>query len=734
MSDLPPASASKSAFTVKARSFVRSASSSRAEWLRAAVWIRPLVALVVLATIGWFLRQAIEDVLREDLASELQALLETDVKALSLWLETQEANAVVAAGDLQVIELSRKLVEASADPGADQLTLLQMPEMQMLRDELRATMETRGYMGFVVISPEGVVVGSGRNDNLGAAANLADVEHVVQRALRGEAVVSRPFPSQVMLLDRHGVQRAGVPTMFALAPIRDSSGVVLAVLGLRISPEQEFAQILAVARAGETGETYAFDGDGLLLSQSRFDEQLREIGLLTEKSDSILNVALRDPGVDLTAGERPAKKRSDQPLTRMAAAATAREDGVDVTGYRDYRGAWVAGAWTWLEEYEFGVATEIDAAEAFRPLRILRAVFFSLFGMLIAASVAIWLYSLRTANLRREARKSALEAKQLGQYSLETKLGEGGMGVVYRARHALLHRPTAVKFLDVEKTNPQTVARFEREVQLTSRLNHPNTIAIYDYGRTAEGIFYYAMEYLDGINLDDLVRRYGPQPDGRVVHILQQVCGSLHEAHSIGLIHRDIKPANIVLNHRGGVHDVVKLLDFGLVKAVDAQKQASLTSAGGLTGTPLYLSPEAVQRPESVDARSDLYAVGAVAYFLLTGTPVFDGVSVLEIIQHHSATPPEPPSQRLGQPVSDQLEQLILRCLAKDAGQRPASAQSLARELAACTVLHEWSETDAERWWRTHHPRPEHQEFTPSTSADEFGATLVSAAAHQTPP
>jgi serine/threonine protein kinase len=314
---------------------------------------------------------------------------------------------------------------------------------------------------------------------------------------------------------------------------------------------------------------------------------------------------------------------------------------------------------------------------------------------------------------------------RLGQYTLDEKLGEGGMGVVYRGHHAMLHRPTAVKFLHAATTNPQSVARFEREVRLTSSLNHPNTIAIYDYGRTPEGIFYYAMEYLEGINLEELVRRFGPQPENRVVYLMQQICGSLAEAHRSGLIHRDIKPANIMLTERGGLYDFVKVLDFGLVKALDAERESKLTSAGSFTGTPLYLSPEAVKTPDDVDTRSDLYAVGAVGYYLLVGSPVFEGQSVLDIVQKHAFTAPVSPSERLGRPVCPQLEALILQCLAKKRDDRPASATELAEALGKVPVASPWTNDDARQWWAAKGFRTSIDGISVDTKQDVLLATLV---------
>ena len=297
-------------------------------------------------------------------------------------------------------------------------------------------------------------------------------------------------------------------------------------------------------------------------------------------------------------------------------------------------------------------------------------------------------------------------AMQLGQYTLEEKIGEGGMGIVYRARHALLRRPTAIKLLPPERAGEHNVARFEREVQLTSMLTHANTIAIYDFGRTPEGVFYYVMEYLDGIDLEVLVSEDGPQTEARVAHLLDQVCASLAEAHAAGLIHRDIKPANVIVCERGGVRDVVKVLDFGLVRKIEGDAGVvSQTSFGTIVGTPLYLSPEAIVASDSIDARSDIYAVGALGYHLLAGRPPFEGSSVVDLCAQHLYATPAPPSQHAGRPIAADLEQLLLQCLAKKPEDRPASAEALRRALHACSCWGEWTGEHSTTWWGQHGKR-----------------------------
>ncbi|HVQ54413.1 MAG TPA: serine/threonine-protein kinase [Thermoanaerobaculia bacterium] len=321
-----------------------------------------------------------------------------------------------------------------------------------------------------------------------------------------------------------------------------------------------------------------------------------------------------------------------------------------------------------------------------------------------AAWVFVWctfavLLSSATARVIYGLRRKISEARRLGQYTLEQKIGEGGMGTVYRASHAMLRRPTAIKLLAPERSGEIDLARFEREVQMTSQLASPHTVSVYDYGRTPDGIFYYAMEYLDGITLEELVRRDGPMPPARVVHVLAQVCRALEEAHGVGLIHRDIKPANILLCERGGTPDLAKVVDFGLVKNVMASGASGVTLENVALGTPHYMPPEAIASPDRMDARGDLYAVGAVAYFLLTGKVVFEGDTAMDVFAHHLRSVPVAPSARLGRPIPAGLESVVLAALAKDPDQRPESARALREALLTCVDVPAWKEADAAAWW-----------------------------------
>lgn len=319
-------------------------------------------------------------------------------------------------------------------------------------------------------------------------------------------------------------------------------------------------------------------------------------------------------------------------------------------------------------------------------------------SQVIATSTSQVIYGLRRA---------VRDARRLGQYTLTEKLGQGGMGVVYLARHALLRRPSAIKLLPPERFGAESALRFEREVQLTASLSHPNTIRVFDYGRTPDGIFYYVMEYLDGASLDEVIALSGPMPAARVLNLLDQVTGALREAHAIGLIHRDIKPANIFLTMQGGVPDVAKVLDFGLVKQLhevtgEGSTVEAVTRDDTISGTPLYMAPESITSPESIDARTDLYALGAVGYYLLTGLDVFGGRNVLEVCGHHLHSEPIPPSRRSGRLIPEDLEALILACLRKLPAERPRDAATLQAQLRACRDARGWDEESARAWFVEH--------------------------------
>jgi len=674
--------------------------------LQKQLWIWPIIAVLLLSLIGYWITSSIQHTMEANLRAQLKTLLNVERAMVERWLKRQELSALTMANDQQVRHLISKMIELKAPkdlpiPAQSSADATEMATlMSQLSRELGPTLSVYNFTGDIVTDRAYTVVASNSQELIGLSSE--QYEAFLTRVMEDHPTVSPPFESIVALKDAQGRMQTGVPTMFVSVPIRDDNFQVVAALSLRIRPEKEFIKLVQLGQIGLSGETYAVDAKGIMVTSSRFDDNLILLGLLPDREgiNSMLNIQLRDPGGDMTRGFRPKLRRAELPFTKNAQSLMEGKDGMDVSGYRDYRGVMCVGAWTWLPDYQFGLAIEIDYDEAFEPLTILKRAFYVLYGLLFLAALAIFIFTVIVTRLQREARVAAIEAKHLGQYRLEERLGEGAMGIVYRGHHAMLRRPSAIKLLNVDRVNEASIQRFEREVQITCNLNNPHTIAIYDYGRTPEGVFYYAMEYLDGIDLQQLVDRYGPQSEGRVAKIIDQLCSSLYEAHSMGLVHRDIKPANIMLNRRGGVPDFVKLLDFGLVRAVD---DAARNKAGeGMAGTPLYMSPESIQTPDLVDARSDLYAVGAVSYFLLTGSPVFQASTLTELCQQHVDAVPVTPSVRLGREIDPDLEHAIMACLEKNRSKRPQTARDLAAMLHRLSAGDSWTINDADAWWSRH--------------------------------
>jgi serine/threonine-protein kinase len=481
---------------------------------------------------------------------------------------------------------------------------------------------------------------------------------------------------------------AGAPArIWFTVPVRDGAGTVIAALDIGKPADGRFSQLFTAARIGSSGEAYAFDRAGRLLTASRFRTMLEESGRIGIGEEPIGRLQLIDPGVD---GVEP-------PLTALvghALAALSKDvlDGSELRPYRNYVGSDVIGAWHWLDEYDIGVAVEIGEREAFAPMARLEAAFLILGSLIGLAMFGLVVVLLRMARMQRDVER----AERVGNYELLEEIGQGGFARVYRARHRLLKRPTAVKIIELRIANDEMLARFDREARLASQLSHPNTVEVFDFGRTPQGQPFFAMEFLDGLTLQQVVERSGPLPASRVAHVLRGIAGSLAEAHARGLVHRDIKPANVMLCRRGGEYDVVKVLDFGLVKDTRTEATRDLTRALRVLGTPSYMAPERIEHPDGADFRSDLYALGAVGSFLLRGAAPFEGGNDLALAYQvvHMPPPPLPVTVPAG------LANLISRCLDKSPDARPQAAADIINALDAMLVQTPWTHHDARAWWK----------------------------------
>ena len=727
----------------------------------------PLVSAGLVALFGWWGNHELRQTIEQQLQAQLTSTLNANVTALEIWTTNQTRLATTLAGETEVRAPALRILDrAELEPGSPESRTNAVDTEQLFR-YLRPRLTQLGYETAQLVDTNFVIVASSMRAPPGPPPKVSEShtnKFAELFASRGPVIIT-PFKPELLeerrapgffgnrgrgggfmgnpagrrgpgfpgdqgappparrgpgSFNEQGTNAFSRPNRFneanafrgrrgnaslmqVAAPLIED-GVVRGALALVFNPTNEFSRILSVARTGDSGETYAFDQTGLLISESRFDDQLRRLGLLDQtNASSALNLRLRDPGGDLTKGYKIESTNSmTESLTRFVAEAIDGNDGVEVTPARDYRGMPVIGAWRWLPELGIGVVTQVNASEAYRSLRVLQFIFIALFLLLMLSAAVLFVFSYSNLAWRRRLGEAELKLKQLGQYTLGEKIGEGGMGVVYRARHALMRRDTAVKLLLPRRANAAAVQRFEREVRLTCQLTHPNTIQVYDYGRTPDGIFYYAMELLAGLNLHDLVSRFGPQPEGRVVQILKQVCESLAEAHALGLVHRDLKPSNIFLCDRGGLLDWVKVLDFGLVREFRNRSNAP-DEESEFAGTPSFMPPEAINNSAATDPRSDLYAVGAIGYFLLAGKCVFDEEDITELHKKQLAATPAPPSWRTKNKISVELEKTILRCLERDPERRPQSALELRALLLASPRAADFTPEARAAWWAQFH-------------------------------
>ena len=657
-------------------------------------------------------------------AEQLQSLLRADVKALEIWIKERKSEAENWATFPEVENNVEQLVQLAKDGKSAKEDLIASDARLELDNLFQYFVDEYDSAGYSVVDRTGLVIASSHEIAIGTRGNELALTHLAG-VFDGQTKFARPHAAgswsdlKIRYFDN--------PIVWVDAPVRNKEGEIIASLGFAKLGDLNFSEILRTGQMGSSGETYAFDANGVMLSESRFDDELRKLGIIPPEagSTSMLHVQVRDPGGDLSNGFKPSLPIGDRKFTQVVNAATSSRElkdaeyhqGVITKPYRDYRGVWVIGAWQWLPQYNFGVTTEVDVAEAHQPLIYLRITF----GVLLFVMVVFAGFGLFSSYTVVQLRQQVDEGKLIGQYRLIELIGEGGMGRVYLAEHSMLKRPTALKMLKEGQMTDEAIHRFEREVRLASKLTHHNTIEIYDFGSTPEGIFYYAMEYLPGLTLADLIAREGSISAGRTIFILKQVCASLKEAHQKGLIHRDIKPLNIMLCERGGEGDVVKVLDFGLVKDVENASTLEITRPSQISGTPMYMSPERIRDPEHVDARSDIYAVGAVAYNLLSGASVFQAKNNVDVLYKIINTEPTDIGTVTVNPIPDVLARLVTQCLAKNKDDRPGSIEEMLAVLESLDQYDPWTPADARRWWSEHAQGSE----TAGEPAEEKGGTQV---------
>jgi len=647
-----------------------------------------LAALIVVALIGGWAYLQMRGSLRELRSAGLASLLEAESRALEVWIDEKKRDAEKWAATPEVQREAAILVlhAARGTPCAH-------APQRALRDAIAPYAALEEASAFNLVARDGRIISTSHPQYCGRAVSARFIRQL-EPVFEGRTVFLRPWAERDRVEIPPEAALAG-PLVWIETPVRGQDGTVVAALGFGRIAAHRFANLLRVSVEGTSRDAYAFDEEARMLTQPRYGRDLAAAGAIGAAQTAPLGMTVRDPGGDLLAGFRPRVPASGQPLTELARAVERRDgmEGVLLEPYRNYRGAEVIGAWRWLPEAQMAVAVELEAAEAYAPLEYPQIAFGVLFGLVLvsmtaAASTSLW-----------AVRERMREAKRVGQYRIEREIAEGGMSNVYLARHAHLKRPAAVKVLKPHLATDEAVTRFKREAQLGSQLSHPNTIEIYDYGNTRDGRWYYAMEYLRGISIEDLVRREGPLPVARVVSALRQVCGSLKEAHERGWVHRDVKPGNLMLCARGGLHDVVKVLDFGLIKQVRNPDTRDITQYSKILGTPLYMAPERLRDPANADARADIYALGAVAHFAVTGRPAFEAQTDHDIVYRVLNEPPPTLSEAGARDAPPQLEALVARCLAKDRDMRPAGIDEVLRQLDEIATQLPWTEVEARAWW-----------------------------------
>lgn len=594
--------------------------------------IAALIAVVgMLATIAAY--GLVKVVLRDSRAKTYQAFVQARAETLDQWLEERLADAGYISQDPEVLHLTQRVRRsgdlACRDAGAASARLSAILTRHF-REDAPLAAHIAAPDGRILVSLSGHC---GKRLSSFVRNQLPDGKQqgpvTINPLTESERLEGKPSDAL-----RHMI--------WFESEIRDSAGQRIAYIGYGLDAERHFDKVLHGAAANYKSDFFAFDRRGAILNR----------------------------GANST----------ESPLVKEALAGAVNSESLDNgTVMEPFSGRLpvpAVGAWCWLTAGHIGLGLEVAASDTYQQVEFMRGLAALLGGLaVVLGSLAFW--------LRRSETGPGGEPRRIGPYRIGALLGEGAVSNVYRAEHVLMRRRVALKLLKPQFTTDEWIERFKREVRLAGQLQHPNFVRIYDFGHMTGGHFYYAMEQIDGVNFAELVERDGPQQPHLVARLMLQVCEALAEAHDMGILHRDIKPQNLMLRQGSGDDVQVKILDFGLVKAIDNDHSRDLTVGLRILGTPAYLAPERILAPGGADPRSDLYSVGAVGFFLLTGRKVFESESDLQLTHRILHEPPLRVSEVSPGNITPGLDDLIFRCLAKEPDERPSSSRILADELEA---------------------------------------------------
>lgn len=666
------------------------------------------VFIVILVLFGLGLRWQVRNLLLKNQEDNLEGQLQAQFLSLNQWINDTKLIVESIASDSTVISIAERLDDLHLqDPSLDVLRNQQL--IKQLNRQYRYSSNYRD-ISVGIISKDGARVlmplyfkGEYIKENIGVRLSK-NVYNAYLQAMTTTSFV-KPLNDDETIYNAEKFEDPVVVCVF-MTPVMNSSGELQGVLYAALPAEDEFSQILNRLHYGKRGESYAFDKNGRMLSASRYTEELRSTPLMAgiEQEETIYNIVLKDPGGNLLNGYKPVQPLADSPLILpVRNALSARDErlqdsilvGSVIEKHRNYYGQNVISQWLWWKEYDFGIIVETPLSVALTTLKYFDYILIVLFVFIFFLSFMLFNSNIRIAKFGKKIE----DFSQLGQYKLKEKLGEGGFGEVFKAEHAFLKTPVAIKLLKKEFNKTDLLERFEREVKFTSSLQHPNTIHVFDYGTTKNEQFYYVMEFLDGISLDKVIQSHQPFPISRCIHILLHTCLSLEEAHRKGLVHRDIKPQNIMVCNMGGAYDVIKVLDFGLVKSLDTKKSEQ-TQINRIGGTPMFMAPERIRNPFNADHRVDIYSVGALGVYM------FSGHIVLELISQKMLSGQKSLDMKLKnqiierEDVPEELKELLYQCLDFDVEVRPKNISEIVLVLEKLAVEFPWTRKDGEAWWK----------------------------------